>query len=99
MRARRCAPSSTDRVLKYMRDFGSITPAEAMYHLGVGNLARRIADIERRGHEVERSWATARNRYGEQVRFRRYRLAQAKHRRSGEEGSEWSGFPGPTYRG
>ena len=35
-----------ERILKYMRDFGSINPMQAMKDLGVMRLAARVADLK-----------------------------------------------------
>lgn len=64
----------TERVLKYMCDFGSITSAEAIEDLGVYRLASRISDIRKSGIEVFDRYESSRNRYGETVSFKRYSL-------------------------
>ena len=63
-----------ERVLKYMQDFGSITPVQAMTDLGVMRLAARISDLRGSGHRIERRMVTAKNRYNEAVSFAEYRL-------------------------
>lgn len=68
-----------ERVLKYMRDFGSITPLEAMADLGVMRLAARISDLRRAGYEISRKNETAKNRYGRAVHFARYRLEETEN--------------------
>ena len=68
-----------ERVLKYMRDFGSINPLEAMADLGVMRLAARIADLRRAGHKISRQTVTTRNRYGRAVRYARYRLEEIEN--------------------
>lgn len=51
--------TQTDRVLMYMRDFGSISQVEAMRDLGCMRLAARISDLKRKrlrdsaGHGIE----------------------------------------------
>lgn len=64
----------TDRILKYMRDFGSITQLEAMQDIGCMRLAARIADLKRDGHAIRREMETSKNRYGEETSYARYRL-------------------------
>lgn len=68
--------TQTERVLAYMREFGSITSFEAMNHLGVMRLASRISDLKRQGVPIERETAKAKNRYGEDTSFARYRLKE-----------------------
>ena len=68
-----------ERVLKYMRDFGSINPAEAMTELGVMRLAARISDLHSAGHPIARTIVKKKNRYGEAVHFAEYRLEEIKN--------------------
>ena len=63
-----------DRVLEYMRDFGSITPLEAMQDIGCMRLASRIADLKDQGHPIGRRMKTSKNRYGKSVSFAEYYL-------------------------
>ena len=64
------------RILQYMRDFGSISPMEAFRDLGITKLATRISEMTRNGHAVTRQMETSQNRYGDTVRYMRYRLAE-----------------------
>lgn len=64
----------TERVLEYMREFGSITTAQAFTDLGVARLASRIHDLREQGHDITREMVSAKNRYGEIVHFARYSL-------------------------
>ena len=66
----------TERILKYMRDFGSITQLEAMQDIGCMRLAARIADLKRDGHAIRREMETSKNRYGEETSYARYRLVE-----------------------
>lgn len=40
--------SQREKVLQYMRDFGSIYPQQAFFDLGVMRLAARISDLKKR---------------------------------------------------
>ena len=62
------------KILQYMHDFGSITPMSAFMDLGITKLSTRIGEIERGGQAVCRTMETSKNRYGETVRYMRYRL-------------------------
>ena len=64
------------RILQYMRDFGSISPMEAFRDLGITKLATRISEITRGGQAVAKQMETSRNRYGNTVRYMRYRLPE-----------------------
>ena len=63
-----------ERILKYMQDFGSINPQQAMADLGVMRLAARVADLKKAGHPIHRRMVSGKNRYGEAVSFAEYRL-------------------------
>lgn len=65
-----------ERVLQYMRDFGSITAAEAMRDLGVMRLAAVVFDLKKAGVNIKTTTASAKNRYGEAVHFARYMVVQ-----------------------
>ena len=60
--------------MDYMRDFGSISTMEAFSDLGVARLAARIHEITQMGIGIEKETVSAKNRYGETVRYARYRL-------------------------
>ena len=63
-----------DLILKYMKDFGSITDREAVIDLGIGRLASRICDLRQDGYDIISEKAKERNRYGKIVHFARYRM-------------------------
>ena len=65
------------KVLKYMMDFGSITPIDALKDLAVMRLGARIYDLEKQGFEILHERETGRNRYGEKTSYSRYRLKSA----------------------
>ena len=67
-----------ERVLKYMRDFGSINPLQAMGDLGVMRLAARVSDLRKDGHKISRRMVAGRNRYGDAVSFAEYRITEDK---------------------
>ena len=67
-----------ERILKYMQDFGSINPMQAMKDLGVMRLAARVSDLKKEGHHIRTSRVSAKNRYGEAVSFAEYRLEGEK---------------------
>ena len=63
------------RILDYMNTHGGITAAEAFNHLGVMRLSARIKDLKESGHNITYTDIDGENRYGEKVRFRRYKIA------------------------
>lgn len=64
-------------ILKYIDDFGSISPMEAFRDLGITKLATRISEMTRMGYEFDRTMETSLNRYGHECRYMRYRKAAA----------------------
>lgn len=64
------------RVLKYMRDFGSINPLEAVRDIGCMRLAARISDLREQGYPIVRRMKTGKNRYGKDVSFAEYYLEE-----------------------
>ena len=64
------------KILKYMRDYGSITPVEAFRDLGVMRLGARIYDLEQEGIRLVHERENSTNRMGEKVSYSRYRLAR-----------------------
>ena len=63
------------RILKYIDDFGSITPLEAMNDLGVMRLAARISDLKRMGVNITQETVHGRNRYDKPMHYARYKRA------------------------
>lgn len=63
-----------DRILKYIRDFGSITTLDAFRDLGITKLTTRISEMRRMGIAIEGTPETVENRYGDKCHINRYRL-------------------------
>jgi len=64
-----------ERISKYLDDFGSITPLEALADLGIMRLGARIWEMQREGDPIIREMECGRNRYGQKTRYARYRRA------------------------
>ena len=64
-----------ERVLNYMRDFGSITTYNAFIDLGCTRLSEYIRQI-RLQYRVNDEWIHTTNRYGEKVQYKRYWLEE-----------------------
>ena len=62
----------TDRVISYIREFGSITQLEALRDLGVMRLASRISDLRKQGYNITGKPEAVKNRYGEKCYIKRY---------------------------
>lgn len=65
-----------ERILRHLRDYGSITQAEAMTEYGCYRLGARIFDLKNQGYEITGATESVKNRYGETCYIKRYRLAE-----------------------
>lgn len=65
-----------DRILRHLKDHGSITQAQAMQEYGCMRLAARIADLKACGHHIVTTTGHGRNRYGEKTAFAVYSLCR-----------------------
>ena len=65
-----------DRIIRHLKDFGSITSREAVSEYGIMRLASRINDLRKAGYEIETETKTGKNRYGEPTHFTVYRLSK-----------------------
>jgi len=68
--------TQNERILKYLDDFGSITPAQAMVDLGVFRLSARILELKRRGAVIETVMVPYWNRYGEKGHYAMYKRVE-----------------------
>lgn len=70
--------TQTERIVRHMIDYGSITPLEALQEYGVMHLASRMSDIKREGYlNFQTEMVTGKNRYGETTHYARYILMEA----------------------
>lgn len=69
-------PTQNERILNYIREFGSITQLEAIVDLGVMRLASRVSDLRRKGYNIISEWVAVKNRYGECSHIKRYKLGE-----------------------
>ena len=65
-----------ERIVQYMREFGSISTIQAFSDLGVTRLASRINDLKRMGYNISTTMGSGRNRYGEKTHFSIYRIEE-----------------------
>ena len=70
------AVTQCDRILRHLKDYGSITPLEAMNEYGIMRLAARINDLRSQGIAIASEVKTGKNRYGEGTHFSVYRLIE-----------------------
>lgn len=62
------------RIINYIREFGSITSKDAYNDLGITQLATRIKELKELGYEFRTEWESSKNRFKEPVSFKRYYL-------------------------
>lgn len=72
-----------ERILDYMDRFGSITPMDAIFDLGITKLATRIGELRQLGVLIESETVESKNRYGEQARYKRYWMPSCEARKEG----------------
>ena len=66
--------SQNKRLLAHLQAGNVVDPLKSWQTLGIYRLAARIHDLINQGHNINKSWITAYNRYGEKVRVRAYWL-------------------------
>ena len=64
-----------DRIIRHLKDHGSITSLEAMSEYGIMRLASRITDLKGMGYPILSERMTGKNRYNETTSYSIYRLA------------------------
>lgn len=63
-------------IMRYMEDFGSISPKEAFEDIGCMRLAARIKDLRDDGVQIDSRTECGKNRWGKKVSWSRYSLAE-----------------------
>ena len=63
-----------DRILDYIKTFGSITTLDAFRDLGITKLTTKISEMRAAGIDITGTPEIAENRYGEKCHFNRYTL-------------------------
>lgn len=64
-----------NRILRHLDIYGEITSAVAMQEYGIMRLASRITDLKRMGYKFNSEYRTSKNRFGENVTYKVYKLA------------------------
>lgn len=74
----------TERILRHLREYGSITTYEAFSEYGITRLASRICDLRKAGYDIRGEFVTGKNRYGEPVTYSVYSadIENIKHKRT-----------------
>lgn len=63
-----------DRIINYIREFGSISSWEAYADLGITQLGARIDKLKKEGYKFKTEWESNTNRFGEKTEYKRYFL-------------------------
>ena len=63
-------------ILTYLTTHDGITGNDARNLFGCTRLPARIKDLEKQGHVFESEWDYSLNRFGNKVRFKRYKLVE-----------------------
>ncbi len=63
------------KIINYIREFGSITSLDACRDLGIMQFAARIKELKQEGYKFKTEWESSKNRYGKKVDFKRFYLA------------------------
>ena len=66
--------TQSERILRHLEDYGSITQMDAIRDYGIMRLASRVNDLRREGHPIVTEVVTGKNRYEEPTRWARYRM-------------------------
>ena len=66
--------TQSERILRHLNDYGSITQGEALNEYGIMRLASRVNDLRRDGVPIITEREEGRNRYGEKCHWARYRM-------------------------
>ena len=65
-----------DLILKYIKDFGSISSWDAYKDLGITQLGTRIFELKQKGYVFSKERIKTKNRYGNDSHYDKYRLIE-----------------------
>ena len=66
------------RIMRHLKENGSITSLEALREYGIMRLASRIRELKQRGEPIVKTMRAAKNKYGETVHYAEYSLKRAE---------------------
>ena len=69
-------PTQCDRVLRHLKDFGTLSTLEAMRDYGIMRLGARISELRSEGYDINTEMESGFNRYGEKTHWAKYSLAE-----------------------
>ena len=71
---KRLVMTQTERIIKHLKEHGSITPLEAIKEYGITRLGARIWDLRDLGYDIETQTETSKNRFGDKTSYAKYVL-------------------------
>ena len=63
-----------ERIINYIKQFGSITSLDAYKDLGITQLGARIDQLKKDGYRFKTEWESGKNRFGDKTDYKRYYL-------------------------
>jgi len=63
-----------DRIIRHLKDKGTITALEAMKDYGIMRLTSRVSELKDEGYLIRSEFVNSKNRYDEPVSFSKYSL-------------------------
>jgi hypothetical protein len=66
--------TQAEKILRHLKEYGNITPMEALQEYGIMRLASRITDLKKAGHIIVTNTVSGYNRFGEKVHYASYSL-------------------------
>ena len=63
-----------ERIIDYIKQFGSITSLDAYRDLGITQLGARIDGLKKDGYSFRTEWESGKNRFGDKTDYKRYYL-------------------------
>lgn len=63
-----------EKVLRHLKEVGSITPLDAMREYAIMRLSAIIFNLKDEGYNIKSEIETSKNRFGEKCKFSRYTL-------------------------
>ena len=68
--------TQNQRIIRHLKDKGSITALEAMKEYGIMRLSSRVCELKDQGYLIRSEFVSSKNRYNESVSFSKYSLVK-----------------------
>lgn len=67
-----------EKIIAYLKEYGSITPLDALREFNCMRLATRVFELKKQGYKIKTVIEKAKNKSGEPVHYARYFLQEDK---------------------